>query len=381
MLLPEIVTRASGISFAEFLRARVFEPLGMKMSTCVEDPAFVIPNRALAYEKQGNRWKMDMLLENDRGGAGALFTTASDLLIWNEALTAGRLGKFVTEKIQEPATLKNGRKLGYARGLMLASNYAGRLVHHGGSAAAYKSIVGRFVDQGVSVAVLCNAGEAADARDEYAGRIFDLFMADKGLGRPPSTAPAPASTGDAAVDVSRRAGLFFTERNGEALRLAAGGGRLAMAGGPAPLVTVTQDRFRSARATLSFMSQAEFELTFLSADQFELRTAEGEITRYRRAQPYVPTPEDLQAFAGRYDNDELRAMLLATAGKTGLMMQINDAQAPVPFTPVDRDTFQFSRITVRFLRDAAGKITGLDFTNPVLRNIRFTRVSAPSNGR
>lgn len=43
--------------------------------------------------------------------------------------------------------------------------------------------------------------------------------------------------------------------------------------------------------------------------------------------------------------------------------------------------FQFSRIIVRFQRDAAGRIIGLDFSNPVLRNIRFTRASEPANGR
>src|SRR5690606_37080422 len=119
----------------------------------------------------GGGWKMDMRLGNERGGAGALFTTAADLVRWNDALHSGRLGTFVATKIQEPATLTNGRQLTYARGLSLLTNYAGKLVLHGGGAAGYKSIAGRFVDQGVSVAVLCNAGEASDDRDEFAGRI------------------------------------------------------------------------------------------------------------------------------------------------------------------------------------------------------------------
>lgn len=32
-------------------------------------------------------------------------------------------------------------------------------------------------------------------------------------------------------------------------------------------------------------------------------------------------------------------------------------------------------MTVRFLRDKAGKVVALDFSNPVLRKIHFTRVS------
>lgn len=42
----------------------------------------------------------------------------------SDALASGRPGKFVTAKIQEPATLNSGRTLTYARGLMLVTNYA-----------------------------------------------------------------------------------------------------------------------------------------------------------------------------------------------------------------------------------------------------------------
>ena len=144
VLLTEIVARTSGMSFSEFAHKRLFEPLGMKATTYVDDVLTVVKNRALAYQKEGNGWKMDMLLGNDRGGGGALFTTASDLVIWNDALTNNRLGAFVSEKLQEPAMLNNGRKLGYARGLFLDDTPNGKVVGHSGSAAAYKSLTARF---------------------------------------------------------------------------------------------------------------------------------------------------------------------------------------------------------------------------------------------
>jgi hypothetical protein len=171
------------------------------------------------------------------------------------------------------------------------------------------------------------------------------------------------------------AGLFFNQSTGEPLRLAANNGRLGIAGGPT-LVTVTRDRFRNPRGSLSFMSQDEFELHFQSDDQFELKSMEGQTTRYRRAQPYAPTADDLKAFAGRYESDELRAVIELALGTAGLTGRLNDVPAPgFPFRPVGRDTFQFGRITMRFLRDNAGKVVALDFSNPVLRSIRFTRVS------
>jgi CubicO group peptidase (beta-lactamase class C family) len=380
VLLTEIVARTSGMPFSEFARKRLFEPLGMKATTYVDDLRYVVKNRALAYEKERGRWRMDMLLENDRGGGGALFSTAADLVTWNDTQASARLGRFVTEKLQEPATLRNGRKLGYARGLMLDTNYAGSLVWHGGSAAGYRSVLVRSPQQNFSVAVLCNAGEASDGRDRLAGRIFDLFMADNGLRRPEPSAPPANAAGVDAANVNSKAGLFFNERTGVPLRLIANNGRLSIAGGGL-LVAASADRFRNPRASLAFLSQDQFELSFLSQDQFELKSMEGNTTRYRRAQPYTPTAAGLEAFAGRYESDELTATLQVTPGRNGLMVRRNNAAGTaLEMVPVDRDTFQRGMpLTMRFLRDKSGNVVALDLTTPALRNIRFTRLSDPTS--
>lgn len=373
-LLPEIVARVSGMPFPEFARKRLFEPLGMKMTTYVDDPLNIIKNRALAYKKEAGRWKMDMYLGNERGGAGALFTTASDLVTWNDALANNRLGAFVTQKLQEPATLNNGRKLSYARGLQIEPfRRGGQLVWHSGGAAGYSTIAGRLPEQGLSVAITCNAD--GSARSAYAGRIFDLFLPPGGISEANAPGGNAGGAGVAPGDLSGRAGLFFDEKTGQPLRLAVNNNILAIAGG-GPLVTLANDRFRNQRASLSFMSQAEFELRFLSADEFEIKTKEGTTTRYARAQPFTPTAADLQAFAGRYKSDELMAVFELTPGKDGLLGRANDAPGePLVFKPVERDTFQFAGVILRFTRDKAGKVVGLDFSNPVLRKVKFTRLS------
>ncbi len=376
VLAREIVARASGMSFAEFARKRLFEPLGMKSTAYHTDTREVVKDRALAYDRQGGRWRLAMMMDNERGG-GALLGTAGDLLIWNDALTNNRLGAFVSEKLQEPATLNNGRKLSYARGLMLATNYAGRVVWHGGSADGYKSLLARYPEQGMSIAILCNAGEAADNRDDFAGRIFDLFVPASVGRRAEPTAPAATAPGaDAAArDLNSRAGLYFSERTGQPLRLIVQGDRLRVAAGPA-LMALSKDRFRRVGDSLSFMSQDEFELQFLSPNQFELKSMEGQTTPYRRAQPYAPTAADLQAFAGRFENEEIGSVFQIVPGTGGLTMRFDRApEKALQFRPVDRDTFQLRRMTVRFHRDGSGHVVSYDLSNPAVRNIKFTRVT------
>jgi CubicO group peptidase (beta-lactamase class C family) len=380
VLLTDLVARTSGMSFHEFTRKRLFEPLGMKTSASPGDLREVIKNRALGYEKEGNGWRMGMYVGNERGsgGSGAVLGTAADLVIWNDALTSGRLGAFVTEKLQEQARLNNGRKLNYARGLIVDSYRGGTQVSHGGSAAGYSAWLGRLPAQGLSIAVLCNSDEASATA--LARRVGDQFLpapdskaAETGAAK--ATVAVAGDAGVTGVDLNSKAGVFFSERTGEPLRLIVNNAKLQIPGGP-PLIPVTKDRFRNPSGELFFMSQDEFELHFLSADEFELRSMEGQTTRYRRAQPFAPTPVELQAFAGRYASDETGSAFRVVPGKDGLVFHLEGSSGKgSEIRPISRDTFQISRVTVRFLRDKDGKVVAFDYSNPLVRNIKFTRLS------
>jgi CubicO group peptidase (beta-lactamase class C family) len=368
VLLPLVVERASGMKFADFVQKRLFDRLGMKSTSYVDDMNAIKQNRALAYQKDGSGWKLGVLVGNARGGAGALATTAEDLVIWTEGIANGRLGKFVSDKIQEPATLNNGRKLTYARGLFLDRNRGGKVVWHTGSADAYKSFTGSYPEQRLSIGIMCNSGDDTPGSTMMARRIFDLFVP----GTEPNVAPPASVPG---VDASGKAGLFFNERN-EPLRLITNNGRLGTAQG-GPLIAVTSERFRTPRAMLPFMSQDEFELNFTSADEFELKSMEGKITRYRRAKPFAPSADDLKAFAGRYESDELKSFFQVTPGANGLLISINGtADQNLEFRPADTDTFQRGNITLRFRRDSSGTVVGLDLNNPVFRKVEYTRSAA-----
>lgn len=361
-LVKEIVARVSGMSFAEFARMRLFEPLGMENTMYAADVT-AAENGARAYELEGDTWTPAMLLGDERGG-GAVLSTVGDLLVWNEALTSGRLGAFATGKLQEPARLNNGRELTYAHGLFVEDTRFGRAVWHTGSARAFEALLSRLPDQGLSIAMLCNAGEVVD-RNMEGQRIADLFLPEAPVRE---AEPGPVSV---QVDVATRAGLFFSEMSGDALRLVEQNGTLRVAGGPR-LVAVAEDRFRNPNGSLSFMSEGQFELRFLSPDELELVSMEGEATRYRRARPYAPTAAELEAFAGRYESDDLGAVFDVTPGDGGVVVRLNGAQT-IGFAPVDRDTFQRGPLTVRFLRDGAGQVTALDFSTPALRDVPFAR--------
>jgi CubicO group peptidase (beta-lactamase class C family) len=366
-LAKDIVARVSGMSFAEFARRRLFEPLGMQSSAYVPDIMQAGANAALGYQKDGAGWKPFMRLGNNRGG-GAVVSTVGDLLIWNDALASGTLGKFVTDKLHEQTRLSNGRKLRYARGLIVDYTPGGLVVSHSGGAAGFSTWMGRVPEHGLSVAVTCNFDPVSATA--LAGRVADLYLPPV-----PRTVQAPAAnTGAAGVDVTSRAGLFFNERTGEPMRLLVQDGRLRIANGP-PLVAVSQERFRPPRADMFFRSQDEFEMTFLSNDQLEFKSTEGQTTRYRRAQPWTPTAADLQSVEGRYESQELGSVFEILPGTNGIVMRFERTpERALNLAAVERDTYMLRMMIVRLRRDASGKVVGFDYGNPVVRSIRFTRL-------
>lgn len=365
LLAKVLVERVSEQTFDDFARARMFGPLGMTSTTYGRDVR-AAPNHAKAYVPDGDGWRPGMMLGEERG-PGALLTTVTDLLRWNRALDEGRLGAFVTAKLQEPARLNNGRELGYGRALFLDENAGGPVVWHSGSAEGYGAFLVRFPEQGLSMAMLCNGGEGTEGTNPR--RIYELLAPEVAAldqqSPPPSTAPAD-------VDISGRAGLYFDE-DGKPLRLVTDAGRLGIVGA-GPLVLLEEGRFRNPEPSLRFRSGDRFELRFTGPETFEIASMEGEVTRYRRAEPWSPGAAELEALAGRYESVDLSATFDVIPGEGGVRVHLNGGEEVVPITPVARDVFQVSRMSFRFLRDDADHVVAIDYSNPVLSGIRFTRV-------
>lgn len=374
VLLKEIVGRVSDRSFGTFVHERLFQPLGMNDTRYELNLNADAEHRALAYEKAGGNWNLDVLRDNARGGGGALLTTARDLITWNDALARERLGKFVTRNLHEPATLNNGRVLDYARGLFLEGNDGGNIVWHTGSAGAYKSLLARHPESQVSLAILSNAGEAVE-RLKAAKGIFRLLVPALQEAEEKESKPtAKASDVDPSqLDLGGKAGIFSAENDADLLRLLVEGDRLRIDDGPA-LDAVGANHFRSADHALSFLSGAEFDLRFESNDALTIQTRENETFRYQRVRPYQPTDADLQPLAGRYESDEIGATIVLTAGDGTLTGRL--AHRPgmaIEFRPVRPGLFARGRLLLSFPVDNAQPVTTFKLSNPVLRNVPFVR--------
>jgi CubicO group peptidase (beta-lactamase class C family) len=178
-----IVSRVSGQPFAEFTRDRIFKPLGMTRTSWRDDYTRIVKQRALAYDRTSEGYREDMPFENVHGNGG-LLTTVGDLLRWNENFVVPKVGDaaFIAQE-QEAGHFTDGRPHDYAFGLYVRPYRGVREVSHSGATAGYRAFLTRFPDQRVSVAVLCNAGDANPT--QYAHAVAEPFLGE-------SLAPAAA---------------------------------------------------------------------------------------------------------------------------------------------------------------------------------------------
>jgi hypothetical protein len=110
-----------------------------------------------------------------------------------------------------------------------------------------------------------------------------------------------------------------------------------------------------------------------SGDRMRVRSEMDGGTWYEKVEPWTPAPADLAALAGEYSSDEAEVTLRVALEHAQLVIH-RRPDASIPLTPAYKDAFNSSLGVVRFLRDSAGKVTGLSVSESRVWDLRFRSV-------
>jgi D-alanyl-D-alanine carboxypeptidase len=173
-LLGAVIERASGQSYADYVRQHVFVPLGMRQTIC-DDRRRIVPRRARGYARSEGEWvNADAHLAPQPDAASGVVSTVDDLAQWNIALDTERiLSAASIEYMLRPHPASGQDAIGWRIDTHDGRPVAERTSNAGGFAAH----VLRLSEDGLFVAVLSNS-EAADV-SSAARRLAVLA-----LGRP-----------------------------------------------------------------------------------------------------------------------------------------------------------------------------------------------------
>lgn len=169
VLLGIIVHRVTGQFYGDFLQERIFRPLGMT-STRVINETNIIPHRAAGYELIGGQIKNQTWVSPSLNTTadGSLYFTVLDVAKWDAALyTHTPLSARIREQMWTPAKFGNGATTSlrleagsYGCGWGLDTVAGHRIVRHSGQWQGFETFIIRYLDDGLTVIVLCNLSPA-----------------------------------------------------------------------------------------------------------------------------------------------------------------------------------------------------------------------------
>ena len=372
-LLAIIVGRVSGMSFADFSRTRIFEPLGLRNTQWRDDYRRLVPGRSSAYQRTSDGWEINRPIENVHGNGGIL-TTVGDLGIWNQALEDGRLGgPAFLEMMHRTGTLNDGSRITYAGGLVL-DDFAGvPAITHTGSTAGYRAFTGRYPSADLSVSMLCNASNVSTGGN--GGQVARVFLGE--LVQDPTPNVAWTASGSASP-VESFAGLYADPVTGSTLPFRATSGGLALGGvrlvrtGPSEFARPTGDlryRFESGGTGAMAAGAETSEPMTLHVDSWQYSDQ-----KYHRVEAdWKPDARALGAFVGTYASIDAETTFVVGAVDGELRLWRRPADE-WPLSPIYLDTFQAGQFTIRFRRDDRGAVEGFSLSLGRVYDMRFERV-------
>ncbi|QIR41480.1 beta-lactamase family protein [Tolypothrix sp. PCC 7910] len=161
-LLGLLLEQVTGKSYGELLSDRIFTPLGMN-ATLMHHPRDIVPHRAAGYRLiNGKLINKPYYSPSVTYSAGGQLSSVADLVKWEQALCNATLLKQSTLDLMwtphPPHQGNDWEQLRYVAGLgWWVLNYGDRrVVGHNGSILGFASNITRFIDDRITVILLCN---------------------------------------------------------------------------------------------------------------------------------------------------------------------------------------------------------------------------------
>ncbi|HJQ70934.1 MAG TPA: serine hydrolase [Blastocatellia bacterium] len=185
VLLGYVIKKAAGKFYGDFLKERVFGPLGMKTARVINEEDIIL-NRAAGYRRT-----RDGEIKNQRyvspslntTADGSLYFTVLDMAKWDAALYSEKLLKQSSiDQMWTPVKLNGGKTFHYGFGWGIGEFNKHKLIEHGGAWQGFTTHISRYVDDKLTIIVLTNlagANPGAIAHKVVGFYIPELMPAEK----------------------------------------------------------------------------------------------------------------------------------------------------------------------------------------------------------
>ncbi|MCC3861705.1 serine hydrolase domain-containing protein [Pseudemcibacter aquimaris] len=180
VLFTKILEKITGEHWRDYVKANIFDPIGMDNTLAFVDGVNVVSNRAYGHTvaENGDITETDQNDWSAMLGDGGIYSSLEDFYKWDQALYTDKLlsqemmdAMFVNRKTND------GTLMNYGYGWRL-ENYKGMDVHyHTGSSIGFRNIYYRIPEKNFSLLIFRNRDEGGEFSSlEYAHDMVDVFF-------------------------------------------------------------------------------------------------------------------------------------------------------------------------------------------------------------
>ncbi|MEM8995881.1 MAG: serine hydrolase, partial [Acidobacteriota bacterium] len=237
VLLGAIVEEVSGMTYADFVQKRIFDPLGMADSHYGGHQ--LVPRRVDGYDGGPGEYRNAAYLSMTQPhAAGSLLSTVDDLARWQAAFWRGEVVSMESvERMTKRYPLNDGELFDYGYGFQVGDLRGEPMVFHGGGIFGFVTFALWLPEQEVFVAVLSNSPANPVAPGDVARRLAALAIDRPFPGRTTlSVAPEDLEAYVGVYVVSEDAVRVVTVEDGKIFTQRTGGSRFE-------IVPYAEDRF------------------------------------------------------------------------------------------------------------------------------------------
>ena len=165
-----------------FFQQKIAEPLGLKDTYVYHLRLAASPkNRVYGFRRfEGKTAPDDLVRFDGLDGDGNIYSSAEDLLKWEQSLFTEKLVKKATmQDAFTPVLLNDGTTYGYGFGWGISEG--GKTLSHTRGWAGFRTYIVRFLDKKQTLILLCNDGnfsQRAIAVDILAGKPFTYLFSE-----------------------------------------------------------------------------------------------------------------------------------------------------------------------------------------------------------
>jgi len=188
-----IISKVTGSFYGEFLKERIFEPLGMTTARIISE-SDIVPNRAAGYrlvdgQLKNQEWVSPSI---NTTADGSMYVTALDMAKWEAGLNAGKLLKKESYgQLWSPVKLNDGSSYPYGFGWWIDSVQGKQILEHDGTWQGFEATIKRYPSARLAVIVFANLRRART--NKIATRILELYQPELMKRRKPAIEDRDAS--------------------------------------------------------------------------------------------------------------------------------------------------------------------------------------------